>query len=123
MSDVDSGRCYRVDAPGVVGSSVRRENCSGGPEQNVEAVGSGGIVALRFTEPVNAGLCAMIDPNDDSWVVMAPCDGSARQQFTLVDNGGSHTLVSQENGSCLDSSGYVRARNCDGDPDQRFTFS
>jgi hypothetical protein len=122
MSDLESGRCYRVENPGVVGSRVDRTSCTGGPDQIVEVVGDLGIVALRFTEPVNAGLCIAIDPADPSRIVMATCDGTAAQQYNLIDNFGSYSFESLENGRCLDGGGKLRARNCNGDPDRNFTF-
>ncbi|MGI9614475.1 MAG: RICIN domain-containing protein [Acidimicrobiales bacterium] len=105
-----------------MGSRVDRQNCNGGPAQNVEVVGDFGVVALRFTEPVNAGLCMAIDPVDASRIVMATCNGSAAQLFNLIDNFGSYIFESIENGRCLDGSAKLRARSCNGNPDRNFIF-
>lgn len=79
-------------------------------------------MAFRFTEPANAGLCVSIDPNDPSEVLMAVCDDSALQQFSVIDNGGSYSFTSLANGLCLDGSSHMRARSCNGDNDRKFVF-
>jgi hypothetical protein len=121
MSSYDRpDKCFQANSPGVVGSGIDRRDCDGGADQDIAVVGAASIVALRFTDGPNAGLCFA---ESGYGVVLAPCDGGPAQLFDLVDNGSTFLVVSRSNGRCMRQSwlGLI-LWPCNGDDDQLFTF-
>lgn len=116
--------CFDVRDPGVLGSTTKRVPCSGGLDQDMVTTGTGGVVAIQFSEPPNDTLCVASETDGVKRVKLQPCDGTDQQLWTVTDNGGSFTFTSVDTGDCLAENGAGLLREpCDGSSLQRFTFA
>lgn len=120
-SDRHDDECYQVKNPGQVGSSISRHNCDNGNDQKLAAVGSATVVALKWTDSPNAGLCVSAGA---SKATMATCNGSSAQLFTVTVNNGWIQYKSQSNNLCIgEYSDDWQMETCNTSTDrQRFKF-
>ncbi len=120
-SDRHGGECYQVHNPGQVGSSISRHNCDNGNDQKIAAVGSATVVALKWTDTPNAGLCVSAGATK---ATMATCNGSSAQLFTVTVTNGWIQYKSQSNNLCIaEYSDDWQMETCNTSSDrQRFKF-
>lgn len=120
-SDRHNSECYQVENPGQVGSSISRHNCDNGNDQKLAAVGSATVVALKWTDAPNAGLCVSAGAAE---ATMATCNGSTAQLFTVTVTSGWIQYKSQSNNLCIAEYGDEwQMQTCSGSSDrQRFKF-
>jgi hypothetical protein len=114
-------KCFQVEAPGTVGSSTSRRNCDNSAGQVLAAVGTPSVIALKWTDAANYGLCAEAS---GTTIVMTTCNGSAAQLFNVDLSGGWYHFTSQSTGLCLASkSTGLEIETCGGSNRQKFAFS
>ncbi len=120
-SDRHEDECYQVKNPGQVGSSIERHNCDNGNNQKIAAVGSATVVALKWTDTPNAGLCVSAGASE---ATMATCNGTSAQLFTVTVTSGWIQYKSQSNNLCIaEYSDDWKMETCNTSSDrQRFKF-
>jgi hypothetical protein len=113
--------CFQVENPGVSGSSTSRNTCTGGSDQKLAAVGTATVVAIKWTNAANNGLCLSAS---GATVVMATCSSNSAQLFNVTVVSGQVTFTSQTTALCLtERSTGLELESCSGSSRQLYTFS